>query len=128
LGVKRPGREAGHSPPSSAEVKECVELYLHSPIRLHSVVLYIYIKTGKRGELQEAKIIPAWLSLEVTPLTLKHLSGALSLRHTSQYTKQCSIYRYVALGSVFGCATVRPATRQNCITVAADEIKEIKKR
>jgi hypothetical protein len=30
-GVKRP--------PSSAEVKECVELYLHSPIRLHGVVL-----------------------------------------------------------------------------------------
>jgi hypothetical protein len=30
LGIKRPGREAGHSP-SSAEVKECVELYLHSP-------------------------------------------------------------------------------------------------
>jgi hypothetical protein len=38
-GVKRPGREADHSPPSSAEVKECVELYLHSPIRLHGVVL-----------------------------------------------------------------------------------------
>jgi hypothetical protein len=31
LGVKRPGREADHSPPSSAEVKECLELYLHSP-------------------------------------------------------------------------------------------------
>jgi hypothetical protein len=30
LGVKRPGREADHSPPSSAKVKECVELYLHS--------------------------------------------------------------------------------------------------
>jgi hypothetical protein len=29
-GVKRPGREADHSPPSSAEVKEWVELYLHS--------------------------------------------------------------------------------------------------
>jgi hypothetical protein len=29
LGVKRPGREADHSPPSSAEVKECVELYFH---------------------------------------------------------------------------------------------------
>jgi hypothetical protein len=39
LGVKRPGREADHSPPSSAEVKECVELYLRSPIRLHGVVL-----------------------------------------------------------------------------------------
>jgi len=25
------GREADHSPPSSAEVKECVELYVHSP-------------------------------------------------------------------------------------------------
>jgi hypothetical protein len=31
LEVKRLGREADHSPPSSAEVKECVELYLHSP-------------------------------------------------------------------------------------------------
>jgi hypothetical protein len=30
LGVERPGREADHSPPSSAEVKECVELYLYS--------------------------------------------------------------------------------------------------
>jgi hypothetical protein len=39
LGVKRPGREADQSPPSSAEIRECVELYLHSPIRLHGVVL-----------------------------------------------------------------------------------------
>jgi hypothetical protein len=28
LEVKRPGREANYSPPSSAEIKECVELYL----------------------------------------------------------------------------------------------------
>jgi hypothetical protein len=27
----RSGHEADHSPPSSAEVKEWVELYLHSP-------------------------------------------------------------------------------------------------
>jgi hypothetical protein len=39
LEVKWSGREADHSPPSSAEVKECVELYLHSPMRLHGVVL-----------------------------------------------------------------------------------------
>jgi hypothetical protein len=38
-GLKRPGREADHSPPSRAEVKEWVELYLHSPICLHGVVL-----------------------------------------------------------------------------------------
>jgi hypothetical protein len=31
LGVKRPGRAADHVPPSSAEVKEWAELYLHSP-------------------------------------------------------------------------------------------------
>jgi hypothetical protein len=39
LGVKRPGCAADHSPPSRAEVKECVELYLYSTIRLHGVVL-----------------------------------------------------------------------------------------
>jgi hypothetical protein len=31
LRVKRPGREADHSPPSSAEVKERVKLHLYSP-------------------------------------------------------------------------------------------------
>jgi hypothetical protein len=30
-GGKAAGREADHSPPSSTEVKECDELYLHSP-------------------------------------------------------------------------------------------------
>jgi len=30
LGVKWPGHEADHSPPSSAEVRECVELYFYS--------------------------------------------------------------------------------------------------
>jgi hypothetical protein len=31
LGIKRQGREADHSPPSSAEVEGWVKLYLHSP-------------------------------------------------------------------------------------------------
>jgi hypothetical protein len=31
LGEKRPGRGVDHPPPSSAEVKERVELYLYSP-------------------------------------------------------------------------------------------------
>jgi len=30
-GVKRPGRDVDHLPPSSAEVKEGIELYLSSP-------------------------------------------------------------------------------------------------
>jgi hypothetical protein len=36
-GVKRPGREADHSPPSSAEVKED-GVYLHSPACIHILV------------------------------------------------------------------------------------------
>jgi hypothetical protein len=36
---KAAGREADHSPPSSPEVKEYVEIYLHSPLRLHGMVL-----------------------------------------------------------------------------------------
>jgi len=39
LGAKQPGQEADHSPPSSADVKECVELYLQPPVCLHGVVL-----------------------------------------------------------------------------------------
>jgi hypothetical protein len=35
-GVKRPGSEADHSPPTS---QENVDLYIHSPIRPHGVVL-----------------------------------------------------------------------------------------
>jgi hypothetical protein len=31
LGIKQLGPEADHSPPSSVEVKEYVELYIHSP-------------------------------------------------------------------------------------------------
>jgi len=45
------GREADHSPPFSAEIKEWVELYLHSPIRFNGVVLRgstgIKVNTGK---------------------------------------------------------------------------------
>jgi hypothetical protein len=39
LGLKRSGREANLSPPSSAEIEECVELHFHPTIRLHDVVL-----------------------------------------------------------------------------------------
>jgi hypothetical protein len=39
LWVKRPGREADHSPPSSAEVKNAWSYTSSPPIRLHGVVL-----------------------------------------------------------------------------------------
>jgi hypothetical protein len=45
VGVKRPGCESNHSLPCSAEVKESVELYLHSPICLHGAVLSCSTRT-----------------------------------------------------------------------------------
>jgi hypothetical protein len=39
LGVKRPGRKADHSPPSSAEVKNAWSYTSTPPIYLHGVVL-----------------------------------------------------------------------------------------
>jgi hypothetical protein len=39
-------REANHSHPSSAEVKECVELCFHSPTRLHGGVANQKRSTG----------------------------------------------------------------------------------
>jgi hypothetical protein len=37
--IKLPKRQTGNSPPSSAEIKEFMDLYLHSTIRVHGVVL-----------------------------------------------------------------------------------------
>jgi hypothetical protein len=37
-GINRPGREADHSPPSSAEVKNAWR-YTSGPIRIHGMVL-----------------------------------------------------------------------------------------
>jgi hypothetical protein len=39
LGVKQPGREADHSPPSSAEVKNACSYTSTTPVRLRGVVL-----------------------------------------------------------------------------------------
>jgi len=40
--IKQPRHEADHSPPSSAEVTECMELYIHSPIRLYGLDFRYY--------------------------------------------------------------------------------------
>jgi hypothetical protein len=65
-GVKRPGREANHSHPSSVEVKECVELYLHSPVCFHGVVisqaqglLYLYLLYISMFQLQNSVSLPS---------------------------------------------------------------------
>jgi hypothetical protein len=42
-GVKRPGREADHSPPSIAEVKNAWSYTYTSPIRLHGTGTFICV-------------------------------------------------------------------------------------
>jgi len=37
LGLKRPGFDTDHPPPSNAEVKKRVELYLYSPLGLRGL-------------------------------------------------------------------------------------------
>ena len=44
-GVKRPGSDVNHPPPSSADVKERINLYLYSPSGTHGLLqsyLYLY--------------------------------------------------------------------------------------
>jgi len=55
LGLNLPRREADHSPPSSAEVKEWVELCHHSPSMSSRRCLYLYLaklcRKRARGEM-----------------------------------------------------------------------------
>jgi hypothetical protein len=46
-GVKKPGREADYSPPPRP-MSSIVELYLHSPIHLHGLVLPLYFTAFKK--------------------------------------------------------------------------------
>jgi hypothetical protein len=65
LGVKRPGREADDSIPSSAKVKERVALYLHSPntpswrgARLKHRDIFTLLLPGK-----EVQNVQVWLAV-----------------------------------------------------------------
>jgi hypothetical protein len=94
LGVKRPGREADHSPPPSAEVKEWVELYLHSP---HNVfMVWCLVKHKDNFTLP----LPWYRNVTDRPVVTlmgpRHLS-AVSLLSSSTFTestvKICNVGR-----------------------------------
>jgi hypothetical protein len=97
LGVKWPRREAYHSPPSSAEVKECVELYLNSPIRFHGVVLswtqgqlYLTKKEfsknwgGGGGDLKLYVRQSGWVGFRITFISKYWLKDIIFLEITGQ--------------------------------------------
>jgi hypothetical protein len=72
LEVNRPGSEADHSPTYSAEVKECVELYVHSPICFHGVVLSL---KNQRDMFNFTKTLWLLLLLLTTELTVTTVNG-----------------------------------------------------
>ena len=60
-GVKRPGRGVDHPPPSSAEVKIKVEIYLYSPLGLRGLFyggLYLYLDFVLCNSLTKEEIFP----------------------------------------------------------------------
>jgi hypothetical protein len=62
LGLKRPEREADHSHPSTAQVQECVDLYLHSPF----FVAWYLIKHRIRLQGMILRYAQEWLYFYLT--------------------------------------------------------------
>jgi hypothetical protein len=63
IGIKRPGREANHSPPSTAEVKNAWSYTSTPPIRLHDVVLNLKKSQGQLYLLQRLIFMFRYLGL-----------------------------------------------------------------
>jgi hypothetical protein len=103
LGKKRLGREADHSPPSSTDVKEWVELYLHSPnmpswcgVELNAqgqlyIYLYFYPST-------EGRKVPGALTTDFSKSCHKQRCNLVRLNpQTKQVTCQfcCVMWRFI---------------------------------
>ena len=82
LGVKRPGRDVDHPPPSSAEVKKNVDLYLYSPFGPSWPVLgrKFFFSSGPRAYALDAT---AACRLIVLPLYYPSASRHSLFRHHS---------------------------------------------
>jgi len=78
VGIKRPGREADHSPPSSAEVTKAWSHTSTLPIRLHGVVLSY--STGTDSPLP---VLPVGGSYQFQSFDFRH--AFLHLCHISKH-------------------------------------------
>jgi hypothetical protein len=76
--VTRPGREAVRLPPASAAIKDNVDLYIQSPIRLHGV-RFNYLSSGTNLPLRSQR-------------NLKHLSELAALLRRMGFLLQSSIH------------------------------------
>jgi hypothetical protein len=111
LGVKRPGREADHLPPSSAEVKEWVEVCYHSRntpswrgavLKLNTVCVFQTMSLSSRGinqyicyvfTLMECRC--AWSLAWNILRTTRHHSPWFTFTLTSQGIRKMYIYIYI---------------------------------
>jgi hypothetical protein len=88
--VKRLGREAGHSPPPSAEVKEWVELYLHSPIT--SSWRGVHLKHGGNftftftGQLLECQLMMKTNAVTKCGSSISFLSSTTNAQQQIKYS------------------------------------------
>jgi hypothetical protein len=106
-GVKRPGRGVNHSPPSSAEVKERVDLYVYSPcgpswpvLGWISTYTFIWLRTGTISGLSSCD----------------YLSSRTAI---SWPTKQLWGYP----GSLCVCGGERCFSVANCVKPASDKVR-----
>jgi hypothetical protein len=92
--VKRPGRGVDHPPPSSAEVKERVELYLYCPSELSWTVLGRNLPLLNYATAQVTKI-KICLFVKNTPfklifLRLIHLKDTNTAQVLHYYLRICA--------------------------------------
>lgn len=88
-GVKRPQREADHSPSPNAEVKEYVKLYFCSTIRFH------VIQSNVRNQIRTCEIavstcIPSMALCEV----IQQFTSLVSEKQTRRFLKEVRLCRY----------------------------------
>jgi hypothetical protein len=95
LGVRRPGREADHSPPSSAEVKECVDLYLHYPntpslrgaqLKKAQGQLYLHLYNPEDDSKSNSKFVCFHERLKFPLILMYYTLGALLKKYVKEQT------------------------------------------
>jgi hypothetical protein len=103
LGVRRPRREAGHTIPSSAEVKECVGLYLHYPNT--SSWRGAYLSTGTTLPLPR----------KLTSIPLIHITQPTTAQHTPVKVKlSLCLTKHRAMKTYWGSGGTAPCILDLC--------------
>jgi hypothetical protein len=113
MGVKLPGREADHSLPSMAEVKECVVLYLHPQyvfmawclVKHRDTFTLLYLPNAKQKRLPQQHGTKLLLLL----LLLVSSSSSSSSNNRRAYVCLSPLIRLVGASVIYGSVCKHPA-------------------